>query len=236
MGARARVVAGVFLLAVASCKTLDSSNPNEAQAKEYGNLQTTNDAQKERIEQLTADRDALDRRIKELEAKAAKAGSTQLAVEEAKGEMSESVRRVMERFKGDNQIEVVKDGAGSYRFILRESVLFGSGSSNLSDDGKRALGRVADALRGGNTKISVEGHTDNVPIAKAETKERYPRGNIELSVERAFAVYDWLIKDGGVEEARVCVVGFGEFRPVAPNTNEMNKWRNRRVEIRVEER
>jgi len=38
----------------------------------------------------------------------------------------------------------------------------GSGSSGLSDDGKRALGRVADALHGGNQRISVEGHTDNV--------------------------------------------------------------------------
>ena len=235
MGVRARVVAGVFLLTAVSCKGIESSSSADAQAAEIRNLSDTNDAQKERIDQLTADRDTLDRRVKELEAKAAKAGNTQVAVEQAKGEMSESVRRVMERFKGDNQIEVVRDGAG-YRFILRESVLFGSGSSTLSDDGKRALGRVADALRGGNTRISVEGHTDNVPITKEETKKRYPRGNIELSVDRAFAVYDYLIKDGGVEDSRVAVFGFGEFRPVAPNTNDMNKWRNRRVEIRVEER
>jgi chemotaxis protein MotB len=230
-----RVAVGVLLLVFASCKGMEGSSPSEAQAAENRNLQDVNDAQKERINQLTAESDALDRRVKELEAKVAKTGNTQQAVEQAKGEMSESVRRVMERFKGDNQIEVVRDGSG-YRFILRESVLFGSGSSSLSDDGKRALGRVGDALRGGNTRISVEGHTDNVPIAKDETRKRYPRGNIELSVDRAFAVYDWLIKDGGVEESRVAVVGFGEYRPVAPNTNDMNKWRNRRVEIRVEER
>jgi chemotaxis protein MotB len=225
----------VFLLAAASCKAIEGAGPSEAQAAENKNLQDVNDAQKQRIDQLTADRDTLDRRVKELEAKVARTGNTQQAVEQAKGEMSESVRRVMERFKGDNQIEVVRDGSG-YRFILRESVLFGSGSSTLSEDGNRALGRVADALRGGNQRISVEGHTDNVPIIKEETKKRYPRGNIELSVDRAFAVYDYLIKDGGVATERVAVVGFGEYRPVAPNTNDMNKWRNRRVEIRVEER
>ncbi len=233
IGAYARIVAGLFLLAAVSCQSAPSS---EAQATENRNLQDVNDSQQARIDQLTADRDALDRRVKELEAKVAKAGSTSDVVEQAKGEMSESVRRVLERFKGDNQIEVIRDGASGYRFVLRESVLFGSASSDLSEDGKHALGRVAEALRGGNQRISVEGHTDDVPVKKDETKKRYPRGNIELSVGRAFAVYDYLIKDGGIEEARVSVVGFGAGRPVAPNTNDMNKWRNRRVEIRIEDR
>lgn len=232
IGTRARVVVGVFLLAAVSCKSAPSS---EAQAGEHKNLLGTIDEQQARIDQLTADRDALDRRVKELEAKVARAGSTTEVVEQAKGEMSESVRRVLERFKGDNQIEVVRDGGG-YKFVLRESVLFGSASSDLSDDGKRALGRVAEALRGGNQRISIEGHTDDVPVKKDETKKRYPRGNIELSVGRAFAVYDYMIKDGGIEAARVSVVGFGQYRPVAANTNDMNRWRNRRVEIRIEER
>ena len=229
----ARVVVGVFLLAAVSCQSAPSS---EAQANENKNLLDVNEAQQQRIDQLTADRDALDRRVRELEAKVAKSGSAEVAIEQAKGEMSESVRRVLERFKGDNQIEVIRDGTSGYRFVLRESVLFGTGSSDLSEEGQRALGRVADALRGGNQRISVEGHTDDVPVKKEETRKRYPRGNIELSVGRAFAVYDWMIKDGGIEEARVSVVGFGPNRPVAPNTNDMNRWRNRRVEIRIEER
>jgi chemotaxis protein MotB len=222
----------VFLLVGVSCKAAPTT---EARENETKNLVGTIDEQQARIDELTADRDALDRRVKELEAKVAKAGSTTEVVEQAKGEMSESVRRVLERFKGDTQIEVVRDGSG-YRFVLNESVLFKSASSELSDDGKRALGRVADAVKGGNQRISVEGHTDDVPVKKDETKKKYPRGNIELSVGRAFAVYDCLMKDGGIEQARMSVVGFGPYRPVAPNTNEMNRWRNRRVEIRIEER
>lgn len=233
MTGAARIWAVSFLLIGASCKTAPSSEQQDAENK---NLLGVTEQQQERINDLTADRDALDRRVKELEAKVAKAGSAQQAVEEAKGEMSESVRRVLERFKGDNEIEVVRDGGGGYRFVLRESVLFGTGSSDLSDDGRRALGRVAEALQGGNQKISVEGHTDNVPVTKEETRKRYPRGNIELSVGRAFAVYDYLIKDGGVAESRLSVAGFGPNRPVALNTSDINKWRNRRVEIRVEER
>lgn len=232
IGRYARVVAGVFLLFAASCQT---GPTNESLEGDNRNLRGTNEQMQEKIDELSADRDALDRRVKELEAKLSKAGNAHQAVAEAKGEMSESVRRVLERFKGDNQIEVVQD-AGGYKFVLQESVLFGSGSSDLSEDGKRALGRVAEALQGGNQKISVEGHTDNVPVTKTDTRKRYPRGNIELSVGRAFAVYDYLIKDGGVAASRVAVVGFGEYRPVAPNTSDLNKWRNRRVEIRVEDR
>jgi len=229
----ARIAAGLFLLTAVSCKTAPSSDAQNAENK---NLLGVTEEQQARIDQLTADRDALDRRVKELEAKVAKTGNSAVAVEQAKGEMSESVRRVLERFKGDNEIEVIRDGASGYRFVLRESVLFSTGSSNLSEDGKRALGRVAEALQGGNQRISVEGHTDNVPVTKEETRKRYPRGNIELSVGRAFAVYDYLIKDGHIDESRMSVAGFGPNRPVALNTSDINKWRNRRVEIRVEDR
>jgi len=229
----ARIVAGVLLLSVVSCKTAPSSDAQNAENK---NLLGVTEEQQARIDQLTADRDALDRRVKELEAKVAKAGNAVQAVEQAKGEMSESVRRVLERFKGDNEIEVVRDGAGGYRFVLRESVLFATGSSDLSEEGKRALGRVAEALQGGNQRISVEGHTDNVPVTKPETLKRYPRGNIELSVGRAFAVYDYLLKDGHIDVARLSVAGYGSTRPIKLNTTDINKWQNRRVEIRVEDR
>jgi len=232
-GACARIVAVVFLLIGASCQSAPRSEQQEAELRNQAGVI---EQQQEKINQLTADRDAFDRRVKELEAKVAKAGSAQQAVEEAKGEMSESVRRILERFKGDNQIEVIRDSGNGYRFVLRDWVLFGTGSTDLSEDGRRALGRVAEALQGGNQKISIEGHTDNVPVTKAETIKKYPRGNIELSVGRAFAVYDYLVKDGGIASSRVSVAGFGPNRPVAPNTSDVNKSRNRRVEIRVEER
>lgn len=231
IGRHAKVAVGVFLLAVAGCKSAPSA---EAQSNQISDLQGTIEQQAGKIDQLTADRIALDRRVKELEAKLTKFESTEKIVQEAKGDMSEAVRRVLERFKGDDEIEVIQTPTG-YRFVLREAVLFGSASTDLSEEGKRALGRVADALRGGNQRISIEGHTDNVPVKKPETLKRFPRGNIELSVGRAFAVYDYLVKDGGIEENRVSVAGFGPHRPVAPNNTEMNRWRNRRVEIRVEE-
>jgi chemotaxis protein MotB len=232
VSARAILAASFLLLGVA-CQSAPRSEQQDAEIRNQAGVI---EQQQERINELTADRDGLDRRVKELEAKLAKTGSAQQAVEEAKGEMSESVRRVLERFKGDDQIEVIRDAGSGYRFVLRESVLFATGSTDLSEDGRRALGRIAEALQGGNQKVSVEGHTDNVPVTKEETRKKFPRGNIELSVGRAFAVYDYLLKDGGIAETRLSVAGYGPTRPLKPNTTDVNKWQNRRVEIRVEDR
>jgi len=141
---------------------------------------------------------------------------------------------VLERFRGDSDIEVVPTGTG-YRVVLREAVLFATGSTDLSGDGRRALQRVAETLRGGNEKVIVEGHTDDVPVKKAESLKKFPRGNIDLSVGRAFAVWDYLVKEAKLDATRVSVTGHGPNRPRAPNTSDLNRHRNRRVEILVTE-
>jgi chemotaxis protein MotB len=221
----------VFLLGAASCQTTGDPQSLENQNK---HLHGVVERQENQIDKLTADRTDLDRRVQELEAKLTKMESTEKVVEEAKDEISEHVRQMVERFRGDRDIEVVPT-SGGYRVVLREAVLFATAKTDLTAEGRRALQRVADALKGGNERILVEGHTDDVPVAKEETKQKYPRGNIDLSVARAFAVWDYLVKEAGLGEGRVSVAGHGPNRPRAPNTSELNRHRNRRVEILVEE-
>ena len=136
--------------------------------------------------------------------------------------------------QGDSDISVEATGDG-YRFVLHEQVLFETGSSDLSEKGKKVLGSVADALRGGTASINVEGHTDDVPVGKPETLQKYPRGNIELSTDRALSVWEWLVKSGQLRESRLSVTGYGPHHPRVPNTSDQNRFRNRRVEIRVAE-
>ena len=81
----------------------------------------------------------------------------------------------------------------------------------------------------------IEGHTDDVKLVKASSREKYPRGNIELSVARALAVWDYLAGEGRIDEPRIAIVGYGPHRPRVPNDSERNRYRNRRVEIRVTE-
>ena len=70
--------------------------------------------------------------------------------------------------------------------------------------------------------FAIEGHTDNNP---------FPLGNQHLSAIRAKKVFDFLISNG-VSESRISYKGFGERRPIAPNTYELGRQLNRRVKIK----
>ena len=73
-------------------------------------------------------------------------------------------------------------------------------------------------------KISIEGHTDNIGT------EKYNQG---LSERRAAAVKEYLLKQGVTDGARLRTVGYGESHPVADNSTETGRFKNRRVEILI---
>lgn len=111
---------------------------------------------------------------------------------------------------------------------LATDVLFASGSSNLSKEGKSALIEVSGVLAGlPGRRYQVEGHTDNDPIATAQ----YP-SNWELASARAIVVTRTLV-DAGLPADRVSAASYGEYRPVAPNDSKEGKAANRRIEIVV---
>jgi chemotaxis protein MotB len=228
-----RAAAAFALLAsvVAGCQSTGDTETIENQNR---NLLGTVESEQRRIDELVTEKTELDRRVRQLEAQLAKLESAEAVVEEAKGEISAHVREMLERFRGDSDVEMERTDDG-YRFVLREAVLYGSGSAELTPEGRQVLQRVADALSGGQHPVRIEGHTDDRPVTKEDTLQKFPRGNMELSVQRALAVWEYLVKDGRLDPRRVSVAGFGEHRPRVPNDSDRNRWRNRRVEIRVAE-
>lgn len=110
---------------------------------------------------------------------------------------------------------------------IKASVLFASGSAALEPDAIPVLERLALILRDVENPIDVEGFTDNVPIANAV----FP-SNWELSAARSASVVR-LFVEKGVQPGRMVVIGFGEFRPVAENSNEQGRTRNRRVVVSI---
>jgi outer membrane protein OmpA-like peptidoglycan-associated protein len=102
---------------------------------------------------------------------------------------------------------------------------FETGSATFTPDAERELEKLLrDLLIASGTVVEVHGHTDNVGSLKA---------NMDLAEARAFAVKEWLEKQAPVNfpEGRVRVFAHGQENPVAPNSTEAGRARNRRVEI-----
>lgn len=99
---------------------------------------------------------------------------------------------------------------------------FETGKANIQPDSEETLKQVAALLEQNPTlKLRVEGHTDNQGNAAA---------NQTLSEKRAQAVVAWLAAHG-VDASRLKAQGFGQSKPVAENSSEDGRAKNRRVEL-----
>ena len=111
-----------------------------------------------------------------------------------------------------------------------DQVLFQSGQATIKADGQRVLASLAGVLKEISAQqIQIIGHTDNVPIGR-RLRALYPT-NWELSTARATHVARFMIDDLGLNATHISVAAFGEFRPVATNTTQVGRQRNRRIEI-----
>lgn len=117
--------------------------------------------------------------------------------------------------------------AGGMKLTLAEELLFDAGNAELHPQALETLDRLASILKNGMYEITVDGHTDCVPVHSF----RY-ESNWHLSVERALAVGYYLTQHG-VAENSIAIRGFGSQKPVADNATPENRKRNRRVEIMV---
>jgi len=99
---------------------------------------------------------------------------------------------------------------------------FDTDKASIRPDGQPVVDEIATLLKNNPTlKLSIEGHTD----ATGEAKR-----NRELSTQRAQAVAAAL-KNGGIDQARLSASGHGADKPLAPNTDEAGRAKNRRVEL-----
>ena len=123
-------------------------------------------------------------------------------------------------------VQTVIDRRGLVVRVLTDQLLFASGEATLQPQGLPLLTEVSQLLNLDRSHpITVEGHTDNVPIASAQ----YP-SNWELSTARATTVVRFLISKGADRE-RLGAVGYADLHPIASNATAAGRARNRRVEI-----
>ena len=109
---------------------------------------------------------------------------------------------------------------------VKEKGSFRSGSATLNEEFLPTLAVIRNVVSGTPGMISIEGHTDSVPI-----KTRTFGSNWALSSARAVSFAHGLFEGGYMKEQRFSVKGYAETRPLVPNDSADNRAANRRVEI-----
>jgi chemotaxis protein MotB len=141
---------------------------------------------------------------------------------------------MLEDFAKSNSEMISYDSAkGLLKF--KSDLLFEKGLDQVTSAAQTSIKTLCSILNsqdGNNFDIIIAGHTDDLPIAKPETREKHPT-NWHLSVHRAISVLKSMEADG-ISPERMSARGFGEYRPLEPNApGKKGNPANRRVEIYI---
>lgn len=112
---------------------------------------------------------------------------------------------------------------------LNDLFLFDLGKAELKKDAYPILNQLASLFPTLDATISIEGHTDNLPLA---TGSLY-KDNWGLSNERSLSVLRYFVYNSGMDPKKFISTGYADTRPVAENNSVENRSKNRRVEIVV---
>src|SRR5262249_26532777 len=123
------------------------------------------------------------------------------------------------------RVRAVRDRRG-LTLSLSETGFFSPGTDRLMDEAYPRLEKLAEVLYMMNVQILVEGHTDNTSVSTP----RFP-SNWDLSAARSVAVIRYLVERGRIPAYRFAAVGYGPYRPIAPNDTPEGQARNRRVDL-----
>jgi outer membrane protein OmpA-like peptidoglycan-associated protein len=126
----------------------------------------------------------------------------------------------LDRITRNYALSMIKVGAS----VTLNNIYFEKASAMLLPESKPELEKIFQFMNS-NPKIAIElsGHTSS------EGKDDY---NMQLSSERANAIKSWLTEKG-IDENRINAIGYGKTKPVADNSTEEGRKKNRRVELKV---
>ena len=131
------------------------------------------------------------------------------------------------------KVEEVVDANGlkAVKVTFDAGILFASGKSDLSDRSRSDLQSFAKLLKDdGLCSVDIQGYTDNQGWRNSSADESRQK-NINLSLQRAQAVKNYLSSLGVSSAQFKNVIGCGEQNPVASNDTEAGRQQNRRVEV-----
>lgn len=146
-------------------------------------------------------------------------------------EMYEKVVGLVERNNLDQYVSVGIDKDYQYiKLSMYGAILFDSGKADIKNEALPILKKIGSVLKVyGDNLIKIEGHTDNVPIS---SNVKF-KSNMELSTARACAVWEYMTEVIGLNAKTLESAGRSEYDPVADNSTEEGRKKNRRVEFKI---
>jgi len=233
---------------IGGCNNQDLVRRNQIQQDEISKLQSQLQAAQMQLDQLKRRLEAAEQtggvEVDALRQKIA-------ALEEDLTKKEELIKSMQARLMGLNPLPVelnsaLEDLARQHGDLIeydpnhglvkfKSDLLFERGSDKVStaaDDAIKALCKILNSDTAKEFHIIVAGHTDDIPIRRAETLMQHPT-NWYLSSHRAISVLNSL-GSCGVAPERMSTRGFGEYRPMAPNApDKKGNPKNRRVEVYI---
>lgn len=191
--------------------------------------QETSEVQKEHLEMKAAEQQEELEQQKQLQQQELdKQAALDAAEEQLQSELSEQLDELQDAL--DQEIEeglvTLERKESSIIIRIQEKGSFGSGSARLDPGFHEVMARISKVLAAKPGKITVAGHSDNIPISTGRF-----RSNWELSSARAVTVLHSMLRNKDIAEDRVVVEGLSDTRPLVSNDSPQNRAKNRRVEL-----
>jgi chemotaxis protein MotB len=185
-----------------------------------GGRQEQRGAQRGGQSQSTANEQAAQEIIKAAE-------DAQQASQEKTNDLIKKIADQLDKQIQDGAIEL--ESLGQQIIIrIRENGSFPSGSAFLQPQFRPIIQEIGELLMTIPGEIMISGHTDNQGISS----ELFT-SNWDLSSKRAVAIAHEIIKVPEFDQSRIIVAGHADAKPLVPNTNALNRRKNRRVEIAI---
>ncbi len=148
---------------------------------------------------------------------------------EASAELAEKIEKALQEGEIDNMV-ALNYTSQFVQLTIQGSILFDSGKVEVKEDALPVLekvGQILESYAGGT--IEIEGHTDNVPMSSGGKFAN----NDELSSGRALTIFYYLTENTALDPENIVHTGRGQYDPIADNSTDEGRARNRRVEIKI---
>jgi len=152
------------------------------------------------------------------------------SAQDQKAKIAEDNLQVALRQEIDKGLVQVERKDGKVFVTVGAGGAFPSGSAELTDEARTIMAKIATTGVGPTSKITVSGHTDNVPLKFGSNF----RDNWDLAAARAASVVQEMEKAGTITADRMQAVSFGEAKPIKSNDTSEGRSKNRRIEIEID--